>query len=195
MLLPGLSVGYCTISVTVGLSKIVPPMPGYDESLPIIYTRDQIASILGAAGPYMHLAIGLALKCGLGEQQICSLEWADIHRQDKVLRVSSKPAYGFRVKDSEQRNIPPPDDLLAKPLTYSFRDPLRRAAFHRIPNLPQIHLLRLCVNVSQWNGPSVLHVIPGDCLARNDQRVSNWPSTTISCLASALGPSSVSALT
>ena len=51
MLLPGLSVGYCTISVTVWLSKIVPPMPGYDESLPIIFTRDQIASILGDAGP------------------------------------------------------------------------------------------------------------------------------------------------
>ena len=65
----------------------------------------------------MHLAIGLALKCALSEQQICSLEWADIHRQDKVLRVSSKPAYGFRVKDSEQRNIPPPDDLLAEPIT------------------------------------------------------------------------------
>jgi hypothetical protein len=51
MPLPGLAVGYCTISVTVWLSKIIPPVPGYDESMPIIYTRDQIASILGDAGP------------------------------------------------------------------------------------------------------------------------------------------------
>ena len=94
--------------------KIIPPVPRYDETLPTIYTCDQIASILGAAGPYMHLAIGLALKCGLREQEIVYLEWADIHRQDKVLRVSSKPAYGFRVKDSEERDIPLPDDLLAE---------------------------------------------------------------------------------
>jgi integrase len=94
--------------------KIIPPVPRYDETLPTIYTRDQIASILGAAGPYMHLAIGLALKCGLREQEIVYLEWSDIHRQDKVLRVSSKPAYGFRVKDSEERDIPLPDDLLAE---------------------------------------------------------------------------------
>lgn len=94
--------------------KIIPPVPRYDETLPTIYTSDQIASILGAASPYMHLAIGLALKCGLREQEIVYLEWADIHRQDKVLRVSSKPAYGFRVKDSEERDIPLPDDLLAE---------------------------------------------------------------------------------
>ena len=95
-------------------AKIIPPVPRYDETLPTIYTRDQIASILGAAGPYMHLAIGLALKCGLREQEIVYLEWSDIHSQDKVLRVSSKPAYGFRVKDSEERDIPLPDDLLAE---------------------------------------------------------------------------------
>lgn len=95
-------------------AKIIPPVPRFDETLPTIYTRDQIASILGAAGPYMHLAIGLALKCGLREQEIVYLEWADIHRHDKVLRVSSKPAYGFRVKDSEERDIPLPDDLLAE---------------------------------------------------------------------------------
>jgi hypothetical protein len=65
----------------------------------------------------MHLAIGLALKCGLGEQEIISLEWADIRRQDKVRRVSSKPAYGFRVKDSEERDIPPRNNFLAEPIT------------------------------------------------------------------------------
>lgn len=92
--------------------SILPPPPRYDETLPTIYTSDEISSIFGAADAYMHLVIGLALKCGLRDQEIMHLEWPDIHRRDRVLRVSSKPRYGFRVKDSEERDIPLPDDLL-----------------------------------------------------------------------------------
>jgi integrase len=94
--------------------KMLPPAPRYDETLPTIYTGEEISSILSAADSYMHLVIGLALKCGLREQEIVHVEWADIHRQDRVLRVSSKPRYEFRVKDSEERDIPVPDDLLAE---------------------------------------------------------------------------------
>lgn len=92
--------------------KILPPPPRYDETLPTIYASEEIADILAASDPYMHLVIGIALKCGLREQEIVHLEWTDIHRRDRVLRVSSKPRYGFRVKDSEERDIPIPDDLL-----------------------------------------------------------------------------------
>ena len=92
--------------------SIIPPAPRYDETLPTIYTSDEISGILGAADQYMHLVMGLALKCGLRDQEIMHLEWSDIHRPDRVLRVSSKPRYGFRVKDSEERDIPVPDELL-----------------------------------------------------------------------------------
>lgn len=91
--------------------SILPPPPRYDETLPTIYTSDEVSTILGASDAYMHLVIGLALKCGLRDQEIMHLEWPDIHRRDRVLRVSSKPRYGFRVKDSEERDIPVPDDL------------------------------------------------------------------------------------
>jgi hypothetical protein len=57
--------------------KIIPPVPRYDETLPTIYTREQIADILKGAGPSMHLVIGLALKCGLREQEIVYLEWQE----------------------------------------------------------------------------------------------------------------------
>jgi integrase len=92
--------------------KILPPPPRYDETLPTIYRSEEIADILGAADGYMHLVIDLALKCGLRDQEIMHLEWPDIHRRDRVLRVSSKQHYGFRVKDSEERDIPVPEDLL-----------------------------------------------------------------------------------
>lgn len=94
--------------------KILPPAPRYDETLPTIYSSEEIAGILAAADPYLRLVIGLALKCGLREQEIVHLEWPDIHRRERVLRVSSKPHHGFRVKDSEERDIPVPDDLLGE---------------------------------------------------------------------------------
>jgi len=91
---------------------ILPLPPRYDETLPTIYASEEIADILAAADPYMHLVIGIALKCGLREREIMHLEWPDIHRRERVLRVSSKPRYGFRVKDSEERDLPIPADLL-----------------------------------------------------------------------------------
>ncbi len=64
--------------------SILPPPPRYDETLPTIYTSDEISCILGAAGPYMHLVISLALKCGLRDQEIMHLEWADILDADSA---------------------------------------------------------------------------------------------------------------
>jgi len=92
---------------------ILPPPPKYDKKLPTIYTRDEISSILAAAGPKERLAYLLALKCGLREQELCHLEYSDIDEELMTLRVQSKPAYGFRVKDSEERDITLPDDVLA----------------------------------------------------------------------------------
>lgn len=91
---------------------VLPPRPRYEEKLPTIYTSDEISSILGAADPYMSLAIELALKCGLRDQEITYLEWADIDEDSQVVRVRGKEKYRFKVKDSEQREVPIPDDLL-----------------------------------------------------------------------------------
>ena len=93
-------------------NAIFPPAPKYEKKLPTVYTAEQITAILKAADPYMKLVIGLALKCGLREQELVFLEWSDISEHDKVLRVQGKDEYGFKVKDSEQREIPIPDDLL-----------------------------------------------------------------------------------
>jgi len=96
-----------------GIDKeIIPPTPKYDEELPTVYTRDEISSILAAADPYLHLAVSLAYKCGLREQELTHCEFRDINFEDRVLRVRSKPGYKFTIKDSEERDVPVPSDLL-----------------------------------------------------------------------------------
>jgi integrase len=92
--------------------KLMPPAPKYLKKRPTIYTRDDNAAILAVADDYMKLAISIALKCGLREQELSHLEWPDIHWEDSILRVSSKPHWGFAVKDSEERDIPIPQILI-----------------------------------------------------------------------------------
>ena len=98
-----------------GIDKtILPPVPKYEETLPTIYTSDEISTILAEAGPYMKIAILLALKCGLRDQELMHLEFSDINFTEKTLRVQGKPQWNFRVKTHEQRFVPVPDDVLDK---------------------------------------------------------------------------------
>ncbi len=98
-----------------GIDKtILPPGPKYEETLPTIYTSDEISTILAEAGPYMKMAILLALKCGLRDQELMHLEFSDINFTEKTLRVQGKPQWNFRVKTHEQRFVPVPDDVLDK---------------------------------------------------------------------------------
>jgi integrase len=96
-----------------GIDKaILPPVPRYEEKLPTVYPSDQVKSLLAAADPYMRICVLLGLKCGLREQELMHLEFRDLNRADKTLRVQSKDQWGFLPKTWEQREIPIPDDLV-----------------------------------------------------------------------------------
>lgn len=96
-----------------GIDKtILPPVPKYEETLPTIYTSDEISTILAEAAPHMKMTILLALKCGLRDQELMHLEFSDINFTEKTLRVQGKPRWNFRVKTHEQRFVPVPDDVL-----------------------------------------------------------------------------------
>lgn len=96
-----------------GIDKtILPPVPKYEETLPTIYTSDEISTLLAEAAPYMKMTILLALKCGLRDQELMHLEFSDLNLADKTLRVQGKPRWNFKVKTHEQRHVPIPNDVL-----------------------------------------------------------------------------------
>ena len=121
---------------------VIPPEPKYEEQLPTIYTPEQIKAIRAAADEYMMLVIDLGLKCGLREQEMMHLEWSDIDWSHKVLRVQGKPEWGFAVKDSEQREVPIPDDLHAALKAYHKEHPKTRLVLANGGGKPNGHLLR-----------------------------------------------------
>jgi integrase len=98
---------FCKIDKTM-----MPPSPKYDATVPDTYSLEENGRILAVADPYMRAVIEIGLKCGLRDQEIQHLEWADIRWEDSFLRVTSKPHWGFKIKDSEERDIPVPSDLL-----------------------------------------------------------------------------------
>lgn len=93
-------------------NSIFPPKPKYENALPTIYTQDELKAILRAADGSIGIAIEMALKLGLREQELVYAEWMDLDAEDAVFRVQGKAHWNFKVKDSEQRDVPVPADLL-----------------------------------------------------------------------------------
>lgn len=122
--------------------EFMPPAPKYEEGLPTVYASEQITKILNAADDYMKLTVSLALMCGLREQELMYLEWPDINEEDSVLRVRGKAQYGFKVKDSEQRDIPIPPDLLAMLRAWRKTHGEKRLVLATSSGAPNAHLLR-----------------------------------------------------
>lgn len=90
----------------------LPEKPRYEQTLPTIYTPDQIGTMLADSNDYTHMVVQMALKLGLRDQELRYAEFTDIDTADKLFRVQGKLHYNWKVKTWEQRDIPIPDDLL-----------------------------------------------------------------------------------
>jgi integrase len=132
--------------VDVGKSSFMPPKPRYEKKLPTMYTSDEIGDVLSAASDEgdggLRLALLMALKLGLRELEIVYAEWPDIHWQDSVFRVQGKLGSGFKVKDSEQRDVPIPSDLLAELKSWHESHPKTRLIVGTKNDKPNMHFLR-----------------------------------------------------
>src|SRR6266496_1266129 len=87
--------------------------PKYEKKLPDVYDTEEIESLLAACKrEYNRLLILILWKTGLRDQELIHLWWSDISFNRRVLRVTGKPVYDWKIKDYEQREIPIPTDLL-----------------------------------------------------------------------------------
>jgi integrase len=129
--------------------KSVPPTPKYEDKLPTISTSDQTRGMLEAADPYMRRCNLLGLKCGLRDQELMHLEFRDLNREDKTLRVQAKEERGFFPKAWEQRDVRVPDDLLEE--LHEWQNTRRGQAFvlgpkNRKPNTKLLRTLKRLVH-------------------------------------------------
>lgn len=133
-------------------TTFMPPAPRYERKLPSIYTSLETAAILVAADAFMRIVILLGLKLGLRELEIAHAEWGDVHWEDRVFRVSGKPAWDFRVKDAEERDVPIPADVLAALESWRAEHPRTRLIVGTSGDKPNFHLLRSLKRLAKRGG-------------------------------------------
>ncbi|MGC1780972.1 MAG: site-specific integrase [Acidobacteriaceae bacterium] len=92
----------------------LPRAPRYEEQLPEVYTEQEIQAFFAAVAkdPYHTVIYSIALMCGLREQELMHIEWQDVDWQQRTLRIRAKAQWDFKVKDSEERDVPIPAPLI-----------------------------------------------------------------------------------
>ena len=102
---------FCKLDV----KALAPIKPKYEKTLPQIYTTEAMRVFFSSlTTDYHRVTYGLALMCGLREQELMHLKWTDVGLKDKVLTVRSAPEWDFWVKDKEERAIPVPEELVSQ---------------------------------------------------------------------------------
>jgi integrase len=88
--------------------------PNFEEQTPEIYEPEELKPFFAEIKDdhATYAACQIMLKCGLREQEMTYLEWKNVNLKRGVVHIEGNPYYGFKVKDSEQRDIPIPTDLV-----------------------------------------------------------------------------------
>ncbi len=129
----------------VGLDakKLAPRHPKYEKQLPEVYTPEEMSQFFASLkNEQLYMVFSIFLECGLREQEAVYLEWANVDLSRGVLRVRANPRFDFKVKDSEQRDVPIPADLLERMKRWRDKRPHARLVAGTKTDKPNTHLLR-----------------------------------------------------
>jgi integrase len=79
--------------------------PRYEKTMPEIYEPEDLTAFFKAlTSDYDKLLFKLLLMTGLREREAMHLEWSDISWSHRLLYVRSKPQWGHKIKDAEERD-------------------------------------------------------------------------------------------
>jgi integrase len=104
-----------TFLKTYGVSGVLGEhdKPKYDEKDVEAYSSDDLSMVFAAASAEKRMLFEFFLGTGFREQEVTYATWANIDFKQKLVSVWSKPEWGFRVKDKEERTVPVPDTLIS----------------------------------------------------------------------------------
>lgn len=123
-------------------TSFMPPAPKWEKTLPTIYSPSEVSAIRKAGDEYMRMVVDMALMLGLRDQELRFASWTDIDWHHSAFRVQGKPGLGFAVKDSEQRDVPIPQQLLARLKDRHAKNPKSKLIIGTAKDTANTHLLR-----------------------------------------------------
>ena len=86
----------------------------YTETIPEIYTDEELEKFFNACDPYQHLVFTTFLQTGFRMQEIAFLSWQDIDFQQGTISVTAKEDLKFTPKTAEERSVKVPSALIAR---------------------------------------------------------------------------------
>jgi len=89
-------------------------LPRYTQKSVDAYGEAEIAQLLRAGRDKSRLICGFFLGTGCREQEVAYMTWNDVDLEQKIVRVTAKPHWNWKPKDSEERSVPIPEWLINK---------------------------------------------------------------------------------
>lgn len=130
----------------LNVKALAPHRPRYEKKLPEVYKPEQVRSLLDHLRKTKRKKLAntyeLLLKAGLRDQEATYLYWSNLDLVRGILEVRSKPEYDFKIKDSEERDIPIPSDLLKRLRAYRAAHPHEKLVTGTASDKPNEKLLR-----------------------------------------------------
>ena len=83
-------------------------LPRYTEKFVDAYNEVEIARLLQAGDERSRTVFGFFLGTGCREQEVAYMTWSDVDLDQKIVRITAKPHWGWRPKDCEERCVPIP---------------------------------------------------------------------------------------
>jgi integrase len=122
---------------------LAPMRPKFEKRLPEVYSPEELKAFFASLrDERLYLTFELLLKTGLREREAVYLLWNNIDLRGGVLRVRSKPEFGFKIKDREERDIPIPAGLVRRLKTYRAKHPQLHFVTGTKTDRPNMKLLR-----------------------------------------------------
>jgi integrase/recombinase XerD len=87
-------------------------LPRYTEKIVDAYSESETSKLLQAGDGKMRVAFSFFLATGCREQEVAYMTWTDIDFDQKIVRITAKPQWGWRPKDCEERRVPIPGWLV-----------------------------------------------------------------------------------
>jgi integrase/recombinase XerD len=84
-------------------------LPRYTEKSVDAYNEVEIAQLLQAGDERSRIIFGFFLGTGCREQEVAYMTWSDLDLDQKIVRITAKPHWGWGPKDDEERCVPVPD--------------------------------------------------------------------------------------
>jgi integrase len=89
-------------------------LPRYTLKSVDAYSEAELVELLHSGDERSRVIFGFFLGTGCREQEVAFMTWADVDLEQKIVRITAKPQWNWKPKDSEERCVPIPEWLIKK---------------------------------------------------------------------------------